>query len=296
TKGEYATRISNSGEFVHAAPWSVAQQGRENVSHGCVNLSPANAQWFYGISQPGAVVRVTGTPVPLTGKDTDIPDWNIPWSQWGEGWDSNPRHPGPQPGALPAELHPPLHEPHHRTGSVRVDGEHLRGGLLSLLAGRPGQRYEHRAAVVAQLPDALLDIRERAVGQALLRLGEVAPRIPAPAQLLDRGHVDHPVVQERVELRHVPGQERAVGRDRVAAQRHRAGIRYVLAQVVEHLLLVLGGRRGRRPDRLGQPRAGVHLADHGLHAVQHLVRRGDHDVDALVQDVKLGVGDEHGDL
>jgi lipoprotein-anchoring transpeptidase ErfK/SrfK len=84
TPVKFATRISNSGEFVHAAPWSVAQQGRENVSHGCVNLSPANAQWFYGISQPGDVVEVTGTPVPLTGKDTDIPDWTIPWSQWGE--------------------------------------------------------------------------------------------------------------------------------------------------------------------------------------------------------------------
>jgi len=81
---KFATRISNGGEFVHSAPWSVAQQGSENVSHGCVNLSPANAQWFYGISEPGDVVQVTGTPVPLTGKDTDIPDWTIPWSQWGE--------------------------------------------------------------------------------------------------------------------------------------------------------------------------------------------------------------------
>ena len=81
---KFATRISNGGEFVHSAPWSVAQQGKQNVSHGCVNLSPANAQWFYGISQPGDVVQVTGTPLPLTGKDTDIPDWTIPWSRWGE--------------------------------------------------------------------------------------------------------------------------------------------------------------------------------------------------------------------
>ena len=81
---KFATRISNGGEFVHSAPWSVAQQGKENVSHGCVNLAPANAQWFYGISQPGDVVQVTGTPVPLTSKDTDVPDWNFPWSQWGE--------------------------------------------------------------------------------------------------------------------------------------------------------------------------------------------------------------------
>jgi lipoprotein-anchoring transpeptidase ErfK/SrfK len=82
TKVEFATRISNSGEFVHSAPWSVAQQGRENVSHGCINLAPANAAWFYGIAQPGDVVEVHGTPVPLTSKDTDIPDWTVPWSQW----------------------------------------------------------------------------------------------------------------------------------------------------------------------------------------------------------------------
>jgi lipoprotein-anchoring transpeptidase ErfK/SrfK len=84
TPVKFATRISNSGEFVHAAPWSVAQQGSSNVSHGCVNLAPANAQWFFGISRPGDVVSVTGTPVPLTAKDTDVPDWTIPWSQWGE--------------------------------------------------------------------------------------------------------------------------------------------------------------------------------------------------------------------
>lgn len=84
TPVKFATRISNSGEFVHAAPWSVAQQGSSNVSHGCVNLAPANAQWFFGISQPGDVVSITGTPVPLTAKDTDVSDWTIPWSQWGE--------------------------------------------------------------------------------------------------------------------------------------------------------------------------------------------------------------------
>lgn len=82
TKVDFATRISNSGEFVHSAPWSVPQQGRANVSHGCINLAPANAAWFYGIAQPGDVVEVRGTPVPLTAKDTDIPDWTIPWSQW----------------------------------------------------------------------------------------------------------------------------------------------------------------------------------------------------------------------
>ncbi len=79
---QWATRISNSGEFVHSAPWSVAQQGSANVSHGCVNLAPANAQWFFGFSRPGDVVEVTGSRVPFTARDGDIYDWTVPWAQW----------------------------------------------------------------------------------------------------------------------------------------------------------------------------------------------------------------------
>ena len=37
-------QIDNSGNFVHSAPWSVADQGNRNVSHGCINISPADAQ------------------------------------------------------------------------------------------------------------------------------------------------------------------------------------------------------------------------------------------------------------
>ena len=86
TDVEYATRISNNGEFVHAAPWSVAQQGSSNVSHGCINLSTERAKWFYDFSQPGDVVEVVnsigGT---LTAADGDIYDWAIPWDQWVAG-------------------------------------------------------------------------------------------------------------------------------------------------------------------------------------------------------------------
>jgi lipoprotein-anchoring transpeptidase ErfK/SrfK len=44
---EYATQMSYSGIYVHSAPWSVGSQGRSNVSHGCLNVSPSNAVWFY---------------------------------------------------------------------------------------------------------------------------------------------------------------------------------------------------------------------------------------------------------
>ena len=77
-------RISWSGEYVHAAPWSVSEQGRQNVSHGCVNASPADAKWFYGLSLRGDVVTVTGTPRPLQ-SGNGWTDWNLSWPQWVAG-------------------------------------------------------------------------------------------------------------------------------------------------------------------------------------------------------------------
>ena len=77
-----AVRISNNGEFIHSAPWSVAQQGKSNVSHGCVNLSPANAAAVFDAVLPGDPVEISGTSRPLTARDGDYYDWTIPWSTW----------------------------------------------------------------------------------------------------------------------------------------------------------------------------------------------------------------------
>lgn len=55
---EYATRMSNSGIFVHAAPWSVPQQGVSDTSHGCLNVSTADAKWFFENTQEGDPVVV----------------------------------------------------------------------------------------------------------------------------------------------------------------------------------------------------------------------------------------------
>jgi lipoprotein-anchoring transpeptidase ErfK/SrfK len=63
-KVQDAVRIDNSGIFVHSAPWSVGDQGKRNVSHGCINLSPANAQWFYdnfGSGDPVVIKNSVGT-------------------------------------------------------------------------------------------------------------------------------------------------------------------------------------------------------------------------------------------
>ncbi|MFR9804372.1 L,D-transpeptidase [Pseudonocardia sp. RS010] len=78
-------RISNDGEFVHSAPWSVGQQGSANVSHGCVNLAPADAQWFYDHFGLGDVVEIShsgGAPLPVY--DT-YGDWELSWADWQAG-------------------------------------------------------------------------------------------------------------------------------------------------------------------------------------------------------------------
>ncbi len=79
-----AVRISNSGIFVHSAPWSVADQGVRNVSHGCVNLSPSAGRWFYDHFGHGDVVTVSHTGTRLAPTD-GFGDWNIPWSEWRTG-------------------------------------------------------------------------------------------------------------------------------------------------------------------------------------------------------------------
>jgi lipoprotein-anchoring transpeptidase ErfK/SrfK len=78
-------RISNDGEFVHSAPWSVGQQGSSNVSHGCVNLSPANAQWFFDHFGIGDVVEIANSGGPSLPVWDTYGDWEVPWSTWQAG-------------------------------------------------------------------------------------------------------------------------------------------------------------------------------------------------------------------
>jgi lipoprotein-anchoring transpeptidase ErfK/SrfK len=81
---QWSVRISNSGEFVHAAPWSTGSQGRANVSHGCVNLSTANAAWFFKLTRRGDVVEVVGSPR-RPGDSFGVADWNMSWAAWLKG-------------------------------------------------------------------------------------------------------------------------------------------------------------------------------------------------------------------
>jgi lipoprotein-anchoring transpeptidase ErfK/SrfK len=75
---QYAMRVTNSGEFLHAAPWSVYAQGHYNVSHGCIGMSTANAQWLYNLTPVGTPVVVTGSSRPI--------EPNNGWTDWDESW------------------------------------------------------------------------------------------------------------------------------------------------------------------------------------------------------------------
>jgi lipoprotein-anchoring transpeptidase ErfK/SrfK len=74
--------ISDSGEYVHSAPWSVGAQGNSNVSHGCVNVSPANAEQFFNFSRVGDIINVVGGPRPPVPGDHGVMDWSTPWASF----------------------------------------------------------------------------------------------------------------------------------------------------------------------------------------------------------------------
>jgi lipoprotein-anchoring transpeptidase ErfK/SrfK len=74
-------RISNSGEYIHSAPWSVGSQGYSNVSHGCVNVSPDNAKWFIDNTLIGDPIIITGSPRKLE-PTNGWGHWQEDWKQW----------------------------------------------------------------------------------------------------------------------------------------------------------------------------------------------------------------------
>ncbi|MFC5958732.1 Ig-like domain-containing protein [Streptomyces pratens] len=82
----FATRVTWSGEYVHAAPWSVGSQGYDNVSHGCVGMSTDDAEWFFDTFHQGDLVEVAnsgGTTMEPFGNG--FGDWNLTWAQWRAG-------------------------------------------------------------------------------------------------------------------------------------------------------------------------------------------------------------------
>ena len=74
----YAMRLTYSGEFLHAAPWSTGSQGRANVSHGCTGMSTSDAKWLFDRSKVGDVVVYKNSPRTL--------EWGNGYTAWNESW------------------------------------------------------------------------------------------------------------------------------------------------------------------------------------------------------------------
>lgn len=82
----WATRVTWSGEYVHAAPWSVGSQGSANVSHGCTGMSTEDAHWFFDQVRPGDIVQVVGSQGDsMQPFGNGFGDWNLSWAQWLRG-------------------------------------------------------------------------------------------------------------------------------------------------------------------------------------------------------------------
>ncbi|MFE5550255.1 L,D-transpeptidase [Streptomyces sp. NPDC056534] len=82
----HAVRVTWSGEYLHAAPWSADAHGTANVSHGCTGMSTRNAAWLYNTLTPGDVIRVINGPGPqMNAFDNGHGDWNLTWPQWQAG-------------------------------------------------------------------------------------------------------------------------------------------------------------------------------------------------------------------
>ncbi len=83
----WSVRITNSGEFIHAASWNTGNIGSRNTSHGCTNLDVKDAEWFYNFSLIGDVIQYPDA----NSKGAVQPSWdgwgwwNLTWGQWSGG-------------------------------------------------------------------------------------------------------------------------------------------------------------------------------------------------------------------
>jgi lipoprotein-anchoring transpeptidase ErfK/SrfK len=74
----WSVRFTWTGDYLHDAFWSVGEQGFTNVSHGCVNMAPADAETYYKMELPGDPVTVSGSP--------RAGEWDNGWTQWFLSW------------------------------------------------------------------------------------------------------------------------------------------------------------------------------------------------------------------
>jgi len=80
----WSVRFTWSGDYLHDAYWSVGEQGFTNVSHGCVNMPPADAETYYDMAVPGDPVKIVGSPAPGVW-DNGWTMWFLSWHKWLKG-------------------------------------------------------------------------------------------------------------------------------------------------------------------------------------------------------------------
>ncbi|WP_079042205.1 L,D-transpeptidase [Streptomyces aureus] len=108
-KVRWATRVTWSGEYLHAAPWSLDAQGSENVSHGCTGMSTEDAAWLFSTVREGDLVRVVnGYGAPMTPFDNGFGEWNLSWPEWLRGSAFAAGTEAPRSGSAAAALRPAL--------------------------------------------------------------------------------------------------------------------------------------------------------------------------------------------
>jgi lipoprotein-anchoring transpeptidase ErfK/SrfK len=81
----WSVRITQSGEYVHAASWNGGNIGQRSTSNGCTNLNTADAQWFYDFSVIGDVLTYSGTGGQKMPTWDGFGDWNVSQAVWNLG-------------------------------------------------------------------------------------------------------------------------------------------------------------------------------------------------------------------
>jgi lipoprotein-anchoring transpeptidase ErfK/SrfK len=84
-KVPWSVRVTNSGEYVHSASWNGGNIGQRSTSHGCTNLTEANAKAYFGFAQVGDPIIYTNTGGPTMPSWDGYGDWNVTWNTWRAG-------------------------------------------------------------------------------------------------------------------------------------------------------------------------------------------------------------------
>lgn len=87
----WSCRLTNSGEFIHAASWNGGNIGQRSTSNGCTNLNVGDAQTYFNFAQVGDVAVYTRTGGGTMPSWDGYGDWNLPWTTWQAGGVVQPR-------------------------------------------------------------------------------------------------------------------------------------------------------------------------------------------------------------